>query len=447
MSGKPAKSIRINTTALESDVIDLLLRTPEIRLNEIRGQLLALPDYKHIVNFAEIPKDVLGRRLDIYIFRILKKFQKNGDIKKRYDEATDTKRFYVTEQGKKRLPAQRIYNRITDSTKILPHKSLEVRLSKLLDLSKVTATQRGKAKSIEDMKTVKTLREVTPEGEAPVQVGLWLDPKNSNKVEAVAKNLKENMFLEHTAYTFVENCKNAILDASKDAYRWNGWKDGPPQIQMMIENLRTSLDFDATLFFQFSGKEFVEKFEWKKEFDKARELDNLERERYKKFKEDIDEPGQKRDSWIRNELIERVQEIESKGVEGDPRLHTAGGFSFFLYNQFQGQGEQIIKEPWAILDDPVKAKEVFLDNLAHHLVHTIAFNPDIIYGGKAKKEYMDKLFSKDLNEDVKAKVKQTLESMLRDDLIEIVPVYLLKLKNKQKAIKELWQAREGYAYF
>ncbi|HUJ84254.1 MAG TPA: hypothetical protein VLV84_01460, partial [Candidatus Acidoferrales bacterium] len=69
-----------------------------------------------------------------------------------------------------------------------------------------------------------------------------------------------------------------------------------------------------------------------------------------------------------------------------------------------------------------------------------------VYGGKAEKEYMDKLLSKDLNEDVKAKVKQTLESMLRDDLIEIVPVYLLKLKNKQKAIKELWKAREGYTY-
>jgi hypothetical protein len=45
--------------------------------------------------------------------------------------------------------------------------------------------------------------------------------------------------------------------------------------------------------------------------------------------------------------------------------------------------------------------------------------------------------------EAKAEAKKTVEEMLKDGLMEVVPVYLFKL-NKEKANKVRWKAKEGH---
>lgn len=279
---------------LEADVIEILLQYDLIQPSQIR---------KNLVESSASYKSEDNRTLDVQISRVLKRLADSGNVEG--PEYVKRQAFYsITNLGRKNAALLIAHDKIRDSTKMPPEKSLELMLSEILSPMIATGLRNGHLKSVSDAKTVSTLHEVTPEGKAPVDIALWLDPANKGKIEVVTQSLKEGWFLESTAYHFVEHCKKAIVDATASAYRWNGWASGPPQYQKMIETVRTSLDFDAILMLQFNGKKFAEKYDWQKDLRKYEEHDKIEKEKAEKFTNIVNKAGSTREAWKEYTILE-----------------------------------------------------------------------------------------------------------------------------------------------
>jgi DNA-binding HxlR family transcriptional regulator len=396
VTGKKHMSLEssINKIALENDILEILIRNREMRSNQIRESLIQNSNYKNKCK----SKYTLSRTLDVYISRILKKLANNGDVKRRIDRQTGTKWYSLTNQGRKNAPFQTAYNKIRDSVKIPPQKTLELLIPEILYPS-----IDSRAQSYSDKQTVMTLEEITPKGKAPVDIALWINPANKDKIEAISNSFKEGVFLENTAWRFVENAKKAIIDATPDLYRWYGFGGGQPEIRKLIETLRASLDFDIILMLQFNGRKFVEIYDWDKVIRKYKERDMKEQQRKETFLPRANSPSKLRETWIEWEVLEALSN------------HNYNMNRYILH-------KELIRPSTSSL----------IDNFAEYIV------------GMA--EVSHELY-KNPNPPRVEDVKENLKEMLEDGTIKIAHTFVLnKEKYKEKARKAVLTIYEETGY-
>ena len=295
--------LNIDNAALENDVREILFQNSEVRLNQIRNIVLDLPDYKRKINIEGAARSSLSRTLDTYISRILSRLRKDGEVSRHFDEKKEKFLFSYTKLGRKKAPHKIMYTKLRDSTKIPPQELLLLNLPQILDLS-LAASKNIDKTGTADAKTIMTLHDVAPLGKASVDVALWLDQANKDKIQVFSQKLVKELFLENTAERFVETCKSAIVEATKNAYRWNGWKNGPPQLGKMVETVKNSLDFEAILMLHFDGKRLVNTYDWKKDVDQYEKHDENERKRSGRFSILVDEPGITREAWKNYSILD-----------------------------------------------------------------------------------------------------------------------------------------------
>jgi hypothetical protein len=161
-----------------------------------------------------------------------------------------------------------------------------------------------------DKRTVDTIHDIVPGGKAPVDVSFSLDSGNKDKLEATRNILADDIVLGGIAYDFVASCQRAILNATENGYKWEGYKSGPLQIRKMVERVKTSLDFDATLSFHFDGKRLIEKYDWEKDIRKYEETVKAEHETWPSFVSGTSKTGVTRDSWIDWCISEKLYYVE-----------------------------------------------------------------------------------------------------------------------------------------
>ena len=161
----------------------------------------------------------------------------------------------------------------------------------------------------------------------------------------------------------------------------------------------------------------MKEIKWKKLLKEVEKGDDLSKEGWEEFVEDVEKSNFSRKNWITDELIEKLKTDESE-------------FKKFLAKVF-GKDEEKIKEiingPW-LLDTPPKLEEELVKNQAcSRIVIKDPWNEKpTAYPGKPVGE-----------------VKEVLEELIQDGVVEIVPVYLFKLR-REKANKKQWEAKAGY---
>jgi len=182
--------------------------------------------------------------------------------------------------------------------------------------------------------TILTLDDVTPGGEAPVDIVFSVDPENKDKVEATNSQLAGDLFFRDTAYKLVTGCQRAILNATENVYKWDGYSNGPPQIHKMVERLKTSLNFDVILSLHFDGKRLVKEYDWEKDIQKYEKNLRVEYETWPSFVSSASQPGLTRDSWIDLCISKRLKQVKSDLEISTTFNHAVASDKASLINQF-----------------------------------------------------------------------------------------------------------------
>ena len=185
-----------------------------------------------------------------------------------------------------------------------------------------------------DRRTVNTLHDILPTGKAPVDIVFSLDSGNKDKIDASSNILANDVVLGAIAYDFVAACQRAILKAVGNSYKWDGYKSGPPQIRKMVERVKTSLDFDAILSFQFNGKRLVEKYDWESDIKKYEETVKVENETWPPFVSGASKTGVTRESWLDWCISEKLYYVEHDIEVLNMSNHVVAKDTSSLVNQF-----------------------------------------------------------------------------------------------------------------
>ncbi|MGD0646301.1 MAG: hypothetical protein ABSA75_15520 [Candidatus Bathyarchaeia archaeon] len=398
---------------LRDDVLIILLENLKLRPSQIREELLKLPSYRTRDN----------RGLDSNLSPILKKLKDEGYVEIE-EEKLAYRMFSITNKGKEEAHLLHMSKRMGQQ----PLKVVEVQLPNIL---KPKIDKRG-VQSASDLKILKTFDRVQPKGEAKVEARFWLEekdwPKSGNALDNFRKEIEEKMTpnIRMFATFLVENLKEANIIAKKARYQWNGTNNGPLEMQKVVEQERAGLDFDVMVLLHFDGRKVVTEIDWNKELSKFEEHDKLMREAWKQFKAAIAKPGLEQHNWLIDEMIENIRTIE---------LNDLPSFLAKSLEASMPEMKEITENPWAILDSSEKLLKAIIERFTSKICLKLEHdeNDSPVFTFSSDQQIMDS----------RAEVKRTLDEMLRDGLIEVVPLYLFKL-NKEKANKAQWKAREGY---
>lgn len=276
----------------ENDVYEILFQYKRIQPCTIRTLLEKRDNYigSH------------GRVLDVLIIRALKKLEEKGRATK--PEVIKHQSWYsITKKGMKDAAIEISYEKMKGKQ---PQKVFEILLPEVL---KPTIGEKN-PKNVSDRRTINTLNDITPEGTAPADAAFYLDPGNKDKLETAGNFLANDLFLRNTAYQFVTECQRAILKATENVYKWDGYRSGPPQIRKMVERLKKSLDFDAILSLHFDGKRLVEEYDWESDIKKYEETVKVEHDTWPSFVSGTSKMGTARESWIDFCISEKLNQVK-----------------------------------------------------------------------------------------------------------------------------------------
>jgi DNA-binding transcriptional ArsR family regulator len=281
-------------------------------------------------------------------------------------------------------------------------------------------------------KKFETLFKVSPRGKEYCDIILYLDEGKRNKIDAISKLLRQEkeypeVSLRRLATYFVDFLKGIMIDVSGCRYNWQGWEVEPLQMQMLIQQEKASLDFEATLVMHFNGKEVVLNIDWDELLQKVQEADRQAQESWEHFINAIKQDIKARLNWIIDKTIEQARCIEGLTPNRAPDLTR------LFAHHFPSKREDIVKDPWKIMDTPQKAKEVFIDELLNHVISM--FTNISTEDGELELETDPKMLHE--------QVEKAVDELIAEGALEFVPVYLPKL-NKEKAKKKQWEAKEGY---
>jgi len=354
------------------------------------------------------------------VSKYLKEFEKKGLkgqkgklVEKRVDvesgEYPYPAYYRMTEYGQKALTKWEIAEEIETFPNIYDKTELEKDLLDLLH---------GKNGNVA-LASVESLHDLQPEGKVFVDTLIYSDEDSQEKLDTILGILKEDRFgLRYLATRFVERLGNAIIDAKGARYNWGGFETGPWQKRKVILQDKVGLDFDATLVLHFDGREIVKRVDWENYLKEVGEGDHLMREGWKRFVENVEESGVARKNWITDGMIDKFREQQT-------------ALEKLLGSIFPEEIEKIAADgPWEISDEEEKLKERFVESVARprFIIEDPRDEEPTVHPEKPVEE-----------------VKEVMEELLKEGVVEIVPIYFFKLnKDKEKINKKQWEAKAGY---
>jgi DNA-binding PadR family transcriptional regulator len=243
---------------IETDILNILKVQGPSQPSKIRKTLETMTRYK-APSYSE-------RGLDVVIVRKLSDFEKSGYVTA--GKLIRQKRMYqITDSGIKYLQ-----NRLMlDPIETLPKRFLEVHLEEALQAP-------IDRKNPRDLSRLNTLTEVKPEEKARVDIMIWLDEENRERIDSVTEELQKEPDstliprFRVLASLFVAGFKEAVMEAKNARYQWKNSKDGPLQMVEVVKQERASLDFNAYMLLHFDGRDYARTTDWNrylKHFEKS----------------------------------------------------------------------------------------------------------------------------------------------------------------------------------
>ena len=250
-------------------------------------------------------------------------------------------------------------------------------------------------------------------GKLPVTLFLWTDLGKGQKTKDVLNYMNKESALEIVTTHFIAELKRANMNAKNARYDWDTDTE-PFQFQQLIKQEKAALDTDAMFLVHFNGKKIVEETDWDKKLKACEEGDASLRERWERLKEAISIPGVEQQNWIRAKTIEKIRATELSYLPS------------FLANSLEmdlSEIKEVIYNEWTTLNNPSKIFENFVEKLTTKICTSVKHDeqgPQI------------SILSEKIIQRTRGEVRKALDEMLKEGIMEIVPMYLFKL-NKEKA--------------
>jgi DNA-binding PadR family transcriptional regulator len=385
---------------LTSDILSVLNHsTSALRPSEIRDQLSPKYHYDQ-------------RIFDVIIVRRLKKMVDEKLVDKIRLKSNDT-RYRLTEKGLKTAKPASMRNKAA----LTPQQIFETQIVKILRPS--ISRQNIHRKS--DLKTVETIGEVSLRGDAKADVFFWFNPDRPQEARLTSERfleLERKLVpeIQRFATIIIDELKNANIDDKGVRYEWKGSELEPFQARKVIEQEKAGLDFDAMVAIQFDGASVVNETNWEDEMVKVAKYDDLAVKKFKRFHEAVSEPGLARQSWLAVKAMDYVEEAGAQVPK-------------FLVKAMHVSGSEIgdvVDDPWKVLDDELKPVQQLCKELVSEAYTSIAFDHE--------KRSIEPLAEETVTA-IKAEVSTVMGELVDEGVIEVRPVYLLKLSSEKAKLK------------
>jgi len=306
-------------TKLFNDVYQILLDYKRLQPSTIADLLETREEYQN--------ED--DRKLAVHIVRVLKKLVDEELVNKRVRGKNAW--YNITDKGVKEASLRIPCLKIQASR---PQKMFEIDVSKILN--PITDRERMllfKGKETSGTKILQTFDDITPKGKANVNASFYLDA-HKEKIDNATRIFTEKTILQSVTSNLVLSIQQAIIDSTKNVYSWKDPSEGPPQIEKMINRLKSSLDFEAMILLHFNGKRLVEEYPWEEELHKLKRIVDADYKNWPKTLVKINTIGKARDSWVQWKIIEQLYEIDREVEVFDNLTSAIGKNVEMLVNRF-----------------------------------------------------------------------------------------------------------------